>query len=685
MPEENGQVPGGEPLPVLETWQDVTPNTGFVGNPLAGTQSFGFGPTSPRASMSRPAPKADPYGAQSWFKDASAPGKNDGTIIGADWLNNLIAQFLHLASTANIGTLGNAPNDAFLANAILAMISKYGHTGEKIARLLDEHFDSTEWQLTAEEITAIAQLVADGSIVTLRDGVAADYDTLQKIRTAILAVQASVNLRATINSPTFTGTPQAPTPAIGDNSQKIATTAFVAGTAFDNLVSSLGFKPPRIGSASDLLGGEEGFAIHFPSRSMIIREDAGVKSASGWPSDLLTITRASTHYARGRNLLLTPYANNALAYHHAPPAVGGGGEARGVRISTGWTNIGLYSEEFDNAAWTKRSMVAFGAGSTANFGVAPDGTTTMDKLVPDTSNDLHHVALAPIAFTPGTTHTQAVYARASGYSRIRLVMQSDTSEQIRQHFNLADGTVGASYATGGATELVVHAPELIGNGLWRFAVSGKLNSGTTIQALVGILNDADETTYAGDGVKGVELWGHTLGATIWPAPYIKTTNASVLQAADVVSMPLSLLPWNAKEGMVAIRARTANWSGAAQTLFAIDDGTTSNRIRIERNSVDASIRCLVAVGGVTQATLVMPIQANDTQFTVAFGWRLNDFAASLNGGAVVTDTLGTVPTGLTQFRIGCNNAGGTQWGGTIEHILYSNRRHSNTDIQAHSY
>lgn len=35
---------------------------------------------------------------------------------------------------------------------------------------------------------------------------------------------------APINSPIFTGTPTAPTPALGDNSQKLSTTAFVQGT-----------------------------------------------------------------------------------------------------------------------------------------------------------------------------------------------------------------------------------------------------------------------------------------------------------------------------------------------------------------------------------------------------------------------------------------------------------------------
>ena len=45
------------------------------------------------------------------------------------------------------------------------------------------------------------------------------------------AVNASVALRATINSPAFTGTPTVPTPTFGDSSGNIATTEFVANLA----------------------------------------------------------------------------------------------------------------------------------------------------------------------------------------------------------------------------------------------------------------------------------------------------------------------------------------------------------------------------------------------------------------------------------------------------------------------
>lgn len=54
------------------------------------------------------------------------------------------------------------------------------------------------------------------------------------IRSEFTNIQNAVNSKANIDSPTFTGTPSAPTPTIGDSSTKLATTAFVASTAFSS-------------------------------------------------------------------------------------------------------------------------------------------------------------------------------------------------------------------------------------------------------------------------------------------------------------------------------------------------------------------------------------------------------------------------------------------------------------------
>lgn len=58
------------------------------------------------------------------------------------------------------------------------------------------------------------------------------------------------------------------------------------------------------------------------------------------------------------------------------------GEALGIRIESSVTNKILYSSQIDNAAWIKVfSGIASAPVVTANYGIAPDGTTTADRVV----------------------------------------------------------------------------------------------------------------------------------------------------------------------------------------------------------------------------------------------------------------------------------------------------------------
>ena len=84
---------------------------------------------------------------------------------------------------------------------------------------------------TASPGIATTQL-ATTAYVMAQDSVRRTYvDTniLGNIAALTSSMSNSLSLRAPIESPTLTGTPRSVTPSTGDNSTKIATTAFVQG------------------------------------------------------------------------------------------------------------------------------------------------------------------------------------------------------------------------------------------------------------------------------------------------------------------------------------------------------------------------------------------------------------------------------------------------------------------------
>lgn len=95
----------------------------------------------------------------------------------------------------------------------------------------------------------------------------------------------------------------------------------------------------------------------------------------------------------------------------------------------------------------------------------------------------------------------------------------------------------------------------------------------------------------------------------------------------------------------------------AGTAWQVDDGTASNRMALRFDAAGAAFFTVV-VGGATQADINAGSVSAGGAFKLAVRWGANDFAASLNGAAVVTDATGTVPT-VDRARLGADTTATT--------------------------
>ena len=82
----------------------------------------------------------------------------------------------------------------------------------------------------------------NSSVADIQEGeicYATDQDKLYvKEGSSLVSTQADVSTKANIASPTFTGTPAAPTASAGTNTTQLATTAFVQAEGFAQLEQS---------------------------------------------------------------------------------------------------------------------------------------------------------------------------------------------------------------------------------------------------------------------------------------------------------------------------------------------------------------------------------------------------------------------------------------------------------------
>ena len=202
-----------------------------------------------------------------------------------------------------------------------------------------------------------------------------------------------------------------------------------------------------------------------------------------------------------------------------------------VLIEPASTNIITYSEQINNAAWSK---IAEGSrtGVTANAATAPDGNTTADLVyVYNGITSVSGGAYWPYTFTNGVTYTWSCFFKYVGYQYV--YMGTDNNNASCVWFNLSAGTVGST-STGFRGTITN-----VGNSWYRCATTFTFASASMGNAgpIMGCANVNGSTTLtqAGTGSTGVYMWGaqlevNSLGAT----SYIPTVASTVTRAADVV-------------------------------------------------------------------------------------------------------------------------------------------------------
>lgn len=150
--------------------------------------------------------------------------------------------------------------------------------------------------------------------------------------------------------------------------------------------------------------------------------------------------------------------------------------------------------------------------------------------------------------------------------------------------------------------------------------------------------------------------------------------ASAARAVDLGSASVLAFP----SISAALRGTTPTYAAVNAEMWQADDGTSSNRILILRGSDDhLAVRRIT--GGVTTILDLGAIGVS-TDFSLALRASATGIAASLNGGALVTDAAG-VPPGMVVERFGSNSTGGANWNSLITRRALWGRALSDAELQ----
>ena len=365
---------------------------------------------------------------------------------------------------------------------------------------------------------------------------------------------------------------------------------------------------------------------------------------------------------------LVSKANNAARFDYSPSD----NTSLGCLIEGQSTN--LYGNSLD--------MTGVSGARThvdSNAAVGPTGGLTADALRLNDTNANTHYREYSFTAAASTTYTFSVYLKAAGLSHAAIRSNNLFSTEY-VHFNLSNGTVEGSPS-------LSNSMTSVGNGWYRCSVTATTTGSGTASFVIYITDSAASTIVAtGDSYRAILGQAIQIESGSHPSSFIETSGATATRAADSLSVATADIP-GFSEGVGTIVCETGGVASATETnqlAFGLNGPAGSNLFSAGVNNggvTDSTVRVYSQTPDGDQAFLNPGTATVGTGYKLACRYELDNIAASMNGGTVVSDTSGKVPVGIDTLWVG-ELEGNYQLYSTIKRIAVYGEALSDTNLQA---
>jgi len=366
------------------------------------------------------------------------------------------------------------------------------------------------------------------------------------------------------------------------------------------------------------------------------------------------------------------------AGNHATQATTASRPTYGIVPLGGRRNLLTFSEQFDNAAWTKNASTI-----SVNAATAPDGTVTSDRVIENSGSITNVGVTSPIVGTVAgniftTSYTYSVYAKeVSGSAKRYLVIGIGATTRWGYVLaNLANGTITQTAVDGIQTNASGTITQL-SDGWCRVSVtfSSPLSAGFyTLRTCMSssptlTFTSGDIPSYTGDGTSGIFIWGAQQEPGSTATAYQRVTTQYDVTETGVQS--LSYLSFDGVDDFMLTGTITAGVDKAQVFAgYRIASGTSS-QILLEtssNSSINAGSFALaqgpaaantgfgaIMNAGVNNiaaqtATLTVPYSSVATlQLNSALVGITNEISLRMNGVAMSLPTIFGTDTGTGNF------------------------------------
>jgi hypothetical protein len=349
----------------------------------------------------------------------------------------------------------------------------------------------------------------------------------------------------------------------------------------------------------------------------------------------VTVTRALNTATRINSSGLVEIVNaNLPRFDYNPVTLA----PKGLLIEEARTNLAQQSSDYTTGYWSKTSV-----SLTTGIDDPAGGTSATTLTATSAFGTLQQAVVGGVS---GTTYSASFWIRRrTGTGQISLRCGDLTLIPI---------TVTSSWV--------------------RYTVTAVASTATVRLAVV--------LTTSGDAV---DVWGAQIEAGAFATSYIPTLASQVTRNADVVSMTgTNFSDWyNASEGTFGFEGSIFADQGATTVDFLQVSNGVSNSISIDLAMFGAAFPFLGVTNTTSQVSLDLGTLTLNSPFKMVGAYKVNDFAGTVDGGTVQTDTSGTIPTGIVQLGIG-NRLSGLYMNGHARKVSFWPQRLINAEVQAFS-
>ncbi|WP_051294905.1 phage head spike fiber domain-containing protein [Maridesulfovibrio bastinii] len=377
--------------------------------------------------------------------------------------------------------------------------------------------------------------------------------------------------------------------------------------------------------------------------------------------DGFTFARASSATQVNAVGQIETVANDVLRHDYGPET----GEYKGFLIEEQRTNLLTYSEQFDNAAWSKVD-----ASILTDAVVAPDGSSSGVKLVENTNTSVHYCRQDATAVS-GNYYTSSLFAKAGERDHLIIIMSSSGfGTNVKAVFDLVNVTATVEVA-GTNTSANIKSD---GNGWFRCWVTSQATASAGFIHRYD-LNNGETNTYKGDGVSGIYLWGAQFEQGSFPTSYIPTTTAAATRGDYTLSIATADFPYNQNEGTIFVEFIADVPPNGRIVSFSLG----GDLIEL-RTWGDGGLRGSIYKSGAYEVNLSAGLQTSET-VKISFGFSQNDVALVRDGQLKAEDLSASIPV-MSSLTVGSRNTGYQYINSNIRRVLYFPRRLSNEQLQA---